>query len=94
VQKNGREVEVQVSAAERQAKERMVEAYSSQGDIVSAFDPAIERVRPLHEYDFTRPPHAGKLNYELWQWEMSAQEVTQSFAECLTATFTKGASSK
>lgn len=94
VQRDGAEVEVVVSAAERQAKARMAEAYASQGDIVSAFDLSIERLRPLHAYDFSQRPHAGKLNYELWQWQMRAEEVTQSFAECLTATFTKGASSK
>lgn len=94
VQNDGGEVQVQVGVAERQAKTRMIEAYASQGDIVSAFNPSIERVRPLHQYDFTRPPHAGKLNYELWQWEMSAKQVSQSFADCLTATAVKGASSK
>jgi N-acetylglucosamine malate deacetylase 2 len=94
VQKDGREVEVQVSAAERLAKARMAEAYASQGDIISAFDLSTERIRPLYAYDFGRPPHAGKLNYELWGWDMNSQEVTQSFAEHLTATLTKGASSK
>jgi N-acetylglucosamine malate deacetylase 2 len=94
VNRNGFEVELQVSPDEQARKARMVQAYPSQGDIISAFDSSLERLRPLHAYDFTRAPHPGKLNYELWGWDMSGAEVTQNFADYLQATLTKGASSK
>jgi len=81
VQRTGQEIEVHVTADEVERKRRMVQAYPSQGDIISAFDATVERVRPMYDYDFSQPPHAGKLNYEMWQWEMTGREVAGAFAE-------------
>jgi len=77
----GREVTIEASAAEQQRKQRMLQAYRSQHEIISAFDSALERLRPLHSYDFTKPPHAGKLNYEEWGWGMTAKQLANAFAK-------------
>ena len=75
------EVTIEASTAEQQRKQRMLLAYRTQHDIVSAFDSSIERLRPLHDYDFARPPHEGRLNYEQWGWEMTGQELVNAFVE-------------
>ncbi len=59
------------------------EAYESQADTLSLFNPAIERFRPQTNYNFTRPPHPGVLNYEAWQWPVSGAQVVQSFGCCI-----------
>ena len=46
------------------------------------FDAGREVVRPQVKYDYGRPPHEGRTNYECWQWWMSAREVSARFAEC------------
>jgi len=78
-----RAVDARPTAAEQEVKRKMCLAYPSQGDFLVRFDVAREQVRPQPAYDYTRPPHEGKTNYELWQWTMTAQEVCAAFAEFL-----------
>jgi hypothetical protein len=42
-------------------------------------------VRPQIAYDYSRPPHDGKLNYEAWQWTMTGEDVARAFVEFLRA---------
>jgi len=77
------DVEVKPTAAEQERKREMCRAYPSQGDFLTQFDVAKEHVRPQPGYDYTKPPHEGKTNYEVWQWKMTAQEVSAAFAEFL-----------
>jgi N-acetylglucosamine malate deacetylase 2 len=77
----GGEVTIEASPAEQHRKGRMLQAYGSQREVVSAFDSSIERLRPLYHYDFTKPPHEGKLNYEHWEWEMTAEQLCSAFAK-------------
>lgn len=69
--------------AEQERKREMCAAYSSQGDFLERFDVAREIVRPQIAYDYRRPPHEGKTNYETWEWKMTAQEVSGAFVEFL-----------
>ncbi len=69
--------------AELERKREMCLAYSSQGDFLQRFDVAREIVRPQIEYDYTRPPHEGKTNYEVWQWSMTATDVCAAFTDFL-----------
>jgi hypothetical protein len=47
----------------------MLEAHSSQAEVLSAFSPAAaERFRPAPAYDFLRAPHEGELWYEKQRW--------------------------
>jgi LmbE family N-acetylglucosaminyl deacetylase len=78
-------VDVKASAAEQAAKREMCLAYPSQGDFLTHFDVSKELVRPQPAYDYTKPPHEGKTNYEFWQWSMTAREVCAAFAEFLCA---------
>jgi LmbE family N-acetylglucosaminyl deacetylase len=76
-------MDVRPTEAEQERKREMCRAYLSQGDFLQKFDVSREIVRPQASYDFTRPPHEGKTNYEVWQWSMTAQEVSAAFAEFL-----------
>jgi hypothetical protein len=42
-----------------------------------------ERFRPLAQYDYTKPPHPGVLNYEAWQWPITGSEVAAAFTRFL-----------
>ena len=46
-------------------KRRMVDCYTAQSEGLAQFPIEIERFRVAPRYDFTRPPHAGPLWYEI-----------------------------
>ena len=66
-------------------KQRMLQCYKSQFDALSHFEPECERFRPQSRYEYAQPPHEGKTNYEVWQWAMTAKDVSQAFASALAA---------
>jgi LmbE family N-acetylglucosaminyl deacetylase len=79
----GEETDVKPTPDEEEGKRQMCRAYPSQGDFLKNFKVAPEIVRPQAAYDYTRSPHAGKTNYEVWGWKMTAEEVTRAFADFL-----------
>jgi LmbE family N-acetylglucosaminyl deacetylase len=79
----GEEIDVSPTTSELERKQRMCQAYVSQGDFLGKFDIHNEPIRPQAAYDYTQPPHPGKTNYELWQWKMTAKAVSAAFAEFL-----------
>ena len=76
---NDEVIDVRPTEVEQERKREMCQAYPSQGDFLDRFDLAREIVRPQIAYDYTRPPHEGKTNYEVWQWSMTAEEVSKAF---------------
>jgi hypothetical protein len=76
-------VSIEATPEELERKRRMIETYVSQPGILTAFKLDVERFRPQVVYDYSHPPHPGKLNYEVWQWRMSGEEVSQAFSEFL-----------
>ena len=83
IQANGTEIDVRPTPEEIARKREMWLAYGSQGDFLRVFSPEVERVRPLPAYDYSQPPHPGKLNYERWQWSMTGRQVSAAFSEFL-----------
>jgi N-acetylglucosamine malate deacetylase 2 len=81
VEERSEVVEHPIAAEELDAKLRMLGCYKSQFDALPSFDSGRERFRPQVAYDYSRPPHAGKLNYEIWQWRMTPQEVCAAFVD-------------
>jgi len=59
---------------------RMLQSYKSLFDALPHFEPERERFRPQARYEYAQPPHQGKTNYEVWEWAMTAQEVSNAFA--------------
>ncbi len=74
-----KEVAIELTSAELANKQAMLQAYASQHPFVLWFDPKVERFRPQRNYDYTRPPHTGKLNYEAWKWPMTGADVCAAY---------------
>jgi LmbE family N-acetylglucosaminyl deacetylase len=53
---------------ERQIKRNLVSAYTSQQRVLCQFPLRAEPVRVAPQYDFRKPPHAGRLFYEDFDW--------------------------
>jgi|SRR5690348_688712 len=83
---HGEVIEYEVKGRELQAKNAMLACYKSQFDTLPSFRPELERFRPQAQYDYSRRPHQGRLNYELWHWRMTPEEVCAAFVEFATAT--------
>lgn len=79
----GNEFEVEISEQELERKRAMCMQYASQGNFLGTFDIRREIVRPQTKYDYGRPPHSGRTNYEQWKWWMSSLDVSAKFLEFL-----------
>jgi LmbE family N-acetylglucosaminyl deacetylase len=56
--------------AERALKRRLVDCFSTQKAVLADFPIELERFRFAPAYDFTHPPHDGRLHYEAYDWGM------------------------
>jgi len=82
-QTTGAEQQIGIEGELLEKKMAMFHSYRSQKLVLGGFRPEIEQFRPMRDYDFTRPPFPWKLNYELWQWSMTGQQVAEAFSELL-----------
>ena len=69
----GEELCIDLCPRERERKQQMFTAYASQSLVLSAFAIERERFRRAPVYDFSRPPHPGKLWYESMGWITGGQ---------------------
>ncbi len=81
----GSEARIEIASHELERKRAMCAQYASQGKLLETYAAERELVRPQALYDYRRPPHAGRTNYECWQWWMTAREVSACFAEFLAS---------
>jgi len=65
---NGSEAELRLTAAEIAAKRRLLALYRSERANLALVRVAVESRRPMPVYDYGRPPHAGTLLRERFQW--------------------------
>jgi LmbE family N-acetylglucosaminyl deacetylase len=79
----GGEVQIEITAGELERKRAMCAQYASQGNFLQTFDARREVVRPQVKYEYGLAPHQGQMNYERWQWWMSAREVSAKFQQFL-----------
>jgi LmbE family N-acetylglucosaminyl deacetylase len=64
-----------LTGEKRDLKCRMIQAFSTQEETLRAFlPPRDERFRPAPAHDFTRPPHEGRLQYEIWGFPLSGDQ--------------------
>jgi N-acetylglucosamine malate deacetylase 2 len=83
---NGTEVDLYPTESEQRRKRSMCEAYVSQKGVVAIFENNLrETFRPMSQYDYSRPPHSGVLNYEAWQWPITGQQVADEFQAFLSS---------
>jgi len=71
------EIIYELSEAERMLKSKLVACFTTQRETLKAFDDVAERFRIAPVYDFTRPPHEGKLLYENYPWGMNSVRFCQ-----------------
>lgn len=64
---------VELGAGGRRTKERLYRCYASQRPVLDLLPIGAERFRLAPRYDFTAPPHAGVLHYELYPWGMTGE---------------------
>jgi LmbE family N-acetylglucosaminyl deacetylase len=57
-----------LTEAERAFKRQLFACFKTQQKVLQYFPIATERFRLAPRYDFTAPPHPGKLYYELFHW--------------------------
>jgi LmbE family N-acetylglucosaminyl deacetylase len=70
---------LELSQAEIELKKTMLGAYVSQREVLKGFRKNRELFRPHPAYDFSRPPHKGKLNYEFWEWPVTGADLCRAF---------------
>jgi LmbE family N-acetylglucosaminyl deacetylase len=64
---------ITLSAKARDLKCRMLECFASQARMLSQFPVDTERFRSAPVYDFSQPPHPGKLFYDYFPWGMTSE---------------------
>jgi LmbE family N-acetylglucosaminyl deacetylase len=57
-----------LTAADRLRKQRMIDCFVSQRDLLVGFGVEVERFREAPDYNFLRPPHPGEFHYERLGW--------------------------
>jgi N-acetylglucosamine malate deacetylase 2 len=74
---------VHLTAPERQFKQRLFDCFPTQRETLRYFPTEIECFRVAPAYDFTTPPHPGKLFYECFDWGMSGDRFRKLTVEAL-----------
>jgi LmbE family N-acetylglucosaminyl deacetylase len=85
VRESGAEQFLHATEKEAQVKRAMFQAYKSQFESLPSFRLNEERYRRLPANDYARPPHDGRLNYEVWGWPMTGSQVCEAFTNFLRA---------
>ena len=68
---------------QRAFKRRLFECFTSQRRTLQWFPIGVERFRCAPTYDFTAPPHEGKLYYECFDWGMTGERFRKLAAEAI-----------
>jgi N-acetylglucosamine malate deacetylase 2 len=80
--------EYDLNAEERNLKLRMAEKFTSQRRTLQPFcRPEAERFRVAPQYDFTRPPHEGRLWYENFNWGVDGKTWRKMASQTLREIF-------
>jgi LmbE family N-acetylglucosaminyl deacetylase len=69
----GDRLRVVLSDPERSHKQRMLSCFETQRDQLADFSTAEECFRAAPRYDFSAPPHPGRLHYERLGWSMTGE---------------------
>ena len=68
ISENGSEMAITLNAEEVAEKQRLLSLYPSETGNLSYVQQAREVIRPLKTYDYSKPPHAGRMFYQRFQW--------------------------
>jgi LmbE family N-acetylglucosaminyl deacetylase len=82
---------LRLSEGECALKRRMLDCYATQHRVLSWFTFETESFRPAPRYDFTAPPHQGRLWYEWFDWGMAGERWRRNAQNALEALGLEGA---
>lgn len=82
---------VELSAGERELKRRMVDCFVTQRRVLEQFSVDTESFRVAPRYDFTVPPHPGRLWYEHFDWGTTGADWRRRAAAALEVLSSRGA---
>ncbi len=68
VEPNGSESTLTLEAVEKRRKRELLARYVSEQKNLGYVEVDREALRPLPAHDYTRPPHAGRMFYQRFQW--------------------------
>jgi N-acetylglucosamine malate deacetylase 2 len=68
---------ITLSDAQRSAKREALGCFASQRPVLEQFPVATESFRLAPRYDFTQPPHPGRLYYESLGWPLAGEQWRQ-----------------
>ena len=68
---------LELTPEQAEAKRRAFECFETQRETLSLFHTRTEALRPAPRYDFTCPPHAGKLYYENFDWGLTGAQFCE-----------------
>jgi LmbE family N-acetylglucosaminyl deacetylase len=77
------EIRVALTPEMQRRKQAMIDAYVSQREVLRNFPLVHEKFRVAPRYDFTMPPHPGKLFYEHFNWGMTGPRFRELAREAL-----------
>jgi hypothetical protein len=63
----------------------MTDCFSTQRQVLTSFPIGTERFRLAPHYDFTAPPHDGRLFYENFPWGMTGERFRRLVGDALLA---------
>jgi len=84
-------VENTLSPEEVALKKKMAACFRTQEKVLAPFPLNVERFREAPLYDFTRPPHEGKLYYENYNWGIMGAPWRELARKALEELHIKGA---
>jgi LmbE family N-acetylglucosaminyl deacetylase len=79
------EIAVVLNDSERRCRSAMLACFATQQAVLAGFETAVERYRVAPHYDFTRPPHQGRLYYEGEAWGTAGALWRENAAAALAA---------
>jgi LmbE family N-acetylglucosaminyl deacetylase len=79
------ELILQLSREESARKQSMMDCYQSQQGVLQNFHAGSERLRLAPVYDFTMPPHPGKLWYECMGWPTTGKQWRELATQAVAA---------
>lgn len=71
---DGAQIQYALSGEQREQKREMFDRFASQQHVLADFRIDAETFRRAPRYDFTQPPHPGRLHYEQFDWGITGQE--------------------
>jgi LmbE family N-acetylglucosaminyl deacetylase len=71
---------LQLSSTERDLKKSLLNCFPSQAQMLRHFELDTELFRIAPAYDFTQPPHAGRLFYENFDWGIRSSAQWRTLA--------------